>query len=142
MNPARYRLALGLLFFGTAKVFDMLIVRRPAGEYWDMAYYCSAASVDWMMYRLTPRFVRGKLCRDVQALTTASMVVNALGFALYMAYAPPYIYNWIIRGINYVLAIRLTFSGNGHDLNYNHWRYVVRSAFIRRADRLEKKAQR
>lgn len=92
-----------------------------------MAYFGGAATVDWIMYHLSSRFVGGKLCRDVEALCIASIVTNALGFALYMAEFPPSVYNWMILGINYVLAIRLTLMGGGDVLNSTYWRDMVRS---------------
>lgn len=142
MNRLRSRFALLLLFWGSAKGFDVLITTRPPGEYWDMAYFGSAATVDWAMYRLTPLFVAGDLRRDVEALCIASIVTNALGFALYMADSPPSIYNWIIKGINYVLAIRLTIMGGGDVFNYFDWRGLVRGAFTGRLDHQAKEAKR
>lgn len=132
MNLLRSRLILLALFWSTGKAFDLLITKRPSGEYWDMAYFGSAATVDWFMYQLCQKFTTGKLCRDVEALCIASIVTNALGFALYMASSPPTIYNWIIMGINYVLVIRLTVMGGGDVLNYHHWRDMVRGFIGRR----------
>jgi len=102
---------LGFIFWVSAKVFDYVLPFRPSGEEWDIAYFCGAATVDWILYRITPLFVEGKLSRDVEALLIASITTHALGFALYMAFSPPSIHNWIIQGINYVLAIRLFYSG-------------------------------
>lgn len=127
MNRLRSRLALAVLFYATAKAFDAVIPLRPHGEFWDMAYFGGAATVDWFMYHTCHRFIIGKLCRDVEALCIASIVTNALGFALYMAEFPPSIYNWMILGINYVLAIRLTLMGGGDVLNSTYWRDMVRS---------------
>lgn len=141
MNPLRARIALLLLFWGSAKVFDALITARPPGEYWDMVYFGSAATIDWMMYRASGRFLAGDLLRDVEALCIASIVTNALGFALYMADSPPSIYNWIIKGINYVLAIRLTIMGGGDVLNGFDWRGLVRGAAFRRLDHQVKEAK-
>lgn len=130
MNRLRSRLALAVLFYATAKAFDALIPHRPIGEFWDMAYFGGAATVDWFMFYACRRFVSGALLRDMEALCIASIVANALGFALYMAEDPPTVYNWIIAGINYVLAVRLTLMGGGDVFNSTYWRDLVRS-FVR-----------
>lgn len=110
---------LGALFYAVAKSFDRLIPFRPSGEFWDMAYYLLAATCDWLLFRNAHWFVRGKLHRDIQALYTASIVANAFGYVLYLAWSPPSFYNWIIQGINYAIAIRLIITG-GHDV-LNHF---------------------
>lgn len=107
-----------------------------------MAYFAGAATVDWMMYRLTPQLVEGKLCRDIEALCIASMLTHAIGFALYMAWYPPYFHNWIIKGINYVLAFKLIYTGGGNAFNDIDWRGLVRSAFLRRSNHMAKEAKR
>jgi hypothetical protein len=127
MNKLRSRIVLLLLFYATAKAYDAIIPLRPSGEFWDMTYFGFAASVDWFMYRICHRFISGKLLRDIEALCIASIVINALGFALYMAEYPPSIYNWMITGVNYVLAIRLTLMGGGDVFHNTHWRDMVRS---------------
>lgn len=141
MNRFRSRLALLFVFLGSAKVFALLISYRAEGEYWDMAYFGSAATVDWFMYHLCHRFISGKLCRDVEALCIAFIVTNALGFGLYMADNPPSLYNWMISGINYVLAIRLTLMGGGDVFNNNHWRDLVRGITRGRAYSAKEKAE-
>lgn len=127
MNKLRSRIALLLLFYGTAKAYDAIIPLRPEGEFWDMAYFGFAASVDWFMFHVCHRLISGKLLRDIEALCIASIVINALGFALYMAEYPPSIYNWMIAGVNYVLVIRLILMGGGDVFNNTHWRDMVRS---------------
>lgn len=127
MNLLRYRIALASLFWSTAKVFDVSISHRPSGEYWDMVYFGGAANVDWIMYYVCQRFVSGKLQRDMEALCIASIATNALGFALYEAEYPPDLYNWMIRVINYVLALRLLILGGGDVLSYHYWHDLVRS---------------
>ena len=137
MNTALRRIALAAVFYLTAKIFDILLKPNlPDGYYGLVLYFGAAASVDWFMFYNCPRFVAGSLCRDMEALCIASIVVNALGFSLCMAPSPPLpypdAYSWAIQGINYVLAIRLLFVGDGnvlHHFNLLHWRAVVRGAF-------------
>lgn len=142
MNRLRSRIALLLLFMMTAKTFDLVIPYRPSGEYWDMAYFGSAMTVDWLMFHMCRRFISGKLCRDVEALCIASIVTNALGFALYMAEYPPSIYNWMILGLNYVLAIRLTLMGGGDVPNTTHFWDLVRGVARGRVHLYSKKENR
>jgi len=132
MNTLRDRLSLWCLSLSTGYAFASVISARPAGEYWDMAYFGSAATVDWAMYYFCSAYLSGKLCRDMEALCIASIVANALGFALYMAEYPPTIYNLMIAGLNYVFAIRLL-MGRGDVFNYSHWRDLVRGAVSRRS---------
>lgn len=141
MRQVRAIVCLGLLFLGTFQAFAILIPYRPAGEDGDVLYFCGAATVDWMMFRITSRFVEGKLCRDVEALCIASIVAHAIGFALYMAWTPPYFHNWCIKGINYVLAIRLIYSGGSDVHNNIGWRDLVHGVAFGRLGHQTKEAQ-
>lgn len=141
MKALLLRACLGALFYATFKAFAYAAPLRPSGEDWDMVYFAGAATVDWIMYRITPLLTEGTLCRDIEALCIASIVAHAIGFALYMAWSPPYFHNWIIKGINYVLAIRLIYTGGGDVFNHNYWRDMVRGDIPRRARHVDKEAQ-
>jgi len=137
MNTPLRRISLAVIFYLMAKTFDHLVKPNlPEGETFAVLYFGVAASVDWCMFYLCQRVVAGNLCRDMEALCIASIAVNALGFALYMAPSPPLpypgFYVWSIQGINYVLAARLLFMGDGnvlHHFDRFNWRAVVRRAF-------------
>lgn len=137
-----YRLALGAAFIITGNAFDHATDGLPYAPVFCLLYYGGAATVDLFMFRITRLFVSGALQKDVEALCIASIVTNALGFALYVADSPPSIYNWIIKGINYVLAIRLTIMGGGDVFNDFDWRGLVRGAFNGRVDHQAKEAKR
>lgn len=141
MSSLRSRICLGLIFYGSFKAFAHLIPLRPAGEQWDAAYFAGAATVDWLIFRITPLFARGQLCRDIESLLIASIATHAFGFALYMAYAPPSIHNWIIQGINYVLAIRLITTGGSDVFNGIDVRGILRGLAAGRAGHQAKEAQ-
>ena len=141
MNTWRSRVALLLLFWMMAKAFDVFAARLPDGEFWDTSYYCFAATTEYIMYYQCRRFVTGKLCRDLEALCIASILAHAFGIKLYMAYSPPSTYKWIIQGINYVLAIRVIFTGGGNVLRNYYSNYMVRRFTVGRAGGLEKEAQ-
>jgi hypothetical protein len=53
----------------------------------------------------------GRLCDDLENLCLVSMVGNALGWALYLAYAPPVIYNTFMTGLGYAQWMRLFYVG-------------------------------
>jgi hypothetical protein len=139
MNSTPRRICLGLAFLATAKLFDFIVKPHvPDNEFGALVYFGMAATVDCIMFHVCRIFVDGTLCRDVEALCIASMVSNAIGLTLYLAPSPPLpfpdTYVWAIQGINYVLAIRLLFVGDGnviHYLNDFNWRAVVRSPFHR-----------
>lgn len=136
MNTLLRRVSLGLTFYLTAKMFDFLVKPNlPDGYYGVLLYFGAAASVDWFMFYSCQKIVFGTLRRDMEALCIASILANALGFALYMAPSPPIpypdAYVWTIYGINHVLAIRLLFLGDGnvfHHLDNFNWRAVVRGS--------------
>lgn len=108
MNGWRRRLALGLAFIVTGKVFDWATDGLPYEPVSWALYYGGAATVDLMMFHATGLFVRGLLAFKVEALCTASAAVNAFGYArLITADAPPDLYNTLIHGLNYVLTICL-----------------------------------
>lgn len=139
------RIALALIFFAVVKAFDHSIIFRPKSEFSDMCYFGLAATCDWWLFRVTPLLVGGKLCRDLQALSTASIVTNALGYALYLAWTPPTTYNLAIRGIHYAIAIRFIVTG-GNDvinaINNCHRDRVVRHHPIRRPSLMAQKGHK
>lgn len=121
MNNWRRRLALGLAFALTGKAFAWVADGLPYAPLFWLLYYGGAATVDLIMYRMVHLFVAGKLQRDIEALCIASVAVNALGWAIVLADSPPDIYNDLIAGLNYALALRL-FLGDGNVLDINYYR--------------------
>ena len=72
-----------------------------------LLFHGSAALVDLFMLYAAPAVLSGQLCVDSQRLLLASIVGNAVGWLLYMAYAPPFIYNVYMVGVTYVQLLRL-----------------------------------
>lgn len=142
MNTPSRRVCLALWFYLTAKAYDLIVKPMlPDNLAGVVLYFGAAATVDWFMFYRCQRYVTGNLRRDMEALCIASIVTNALGFLMYMAPSPPFLYPdayvRAIQGINYVLAIRLLLLGDGnvlHRLDLNHWRAVVRCALNRHSD--------
>jgi hypothetical protein len=61
-----------------------------------LVFHGSAALLDWLLLLLTPYVLVKRVSRQTQWLLLASIGGNAAGWALYMAYAPPGIYNWFM----------------------------------------------
>lgn len=138
MNSPRHRIGLAIVVLVMCQTFDFAIKPLlPDNEFGAVLYFGLAATCDWIQFYICRLYVTGTLRRDIEALCIASIVANALGFALYMAPSPPNIYPdlyvWSIKGINYVLAFRLLFMGGGNVLDHRYWRALVRRASARRA---------
>lgn len=76
-----------------------------------LLFHGSAALCDAALLCCAPRLLSGRLCDDLETLCLVSMVGNALGWALYLAYAPPVLFNVFMTGLGYVQAIRLFYVG-------------------------------
>ena len=72
-----------------------------------LLYHGSGALVDLLMLYAAPAVLSGRLCVDSQKLLLASIVGNAVGWLLYMAYAPPVIYNVYMVALTYAQLLRL-----------------------------------
>jgi hypothetical protein len=72
-----------------------------------LLYHGSGALVDLLMLYAAPAVLSGRLCADSQKLLLASIVGNAVGWLLYMAYAPPVFYNVYMVALTYAQLLRL-----------------------------------
>ena len=72
-----------------------------------LLFHGSAALVDLGLLFAAPAVLNGRLCVDSQLLLLASIVGNAAGWLLYMAYAPPIIYNVYMVTLTYAQLMRL-----------------------------------
>lgn len=136
MNTPLRRIGLALTMLSMVQTFRFLVTPNvPDNEFGAIIFFGVAATFDWIQFHLCRWFVNGTLRRDMEALCIASVITNALGFALYMAPSPPFPYPdpyvWAIKGINYVLAFRLFFMGGGNVIDHRYWRDLVRSTFTR-----------
>jgi hypothetical protein len=123
MNGWRCRVALGLLMtsaLATHAAATATLPNNPAGM---LAFHGSAATVDLLLLYLTPWFVSGRLCDDMERLNQASIVGNALGWGLYMAYAPPTLYNALMWGLTWLQWLRLALDDDAID---SLWSGLVR----------------
>lgn len=107
MNPWRSRLLTALLFLAVMKLHEYLAEWMPNTPCGMLVFHGSAALFDLILLLCVPYFVEGRLCDDMQTLCLASMIVNFVGWILYMAYAPPIFYNSVQWGLAYVQWLRL-----------------------------------
>ena len=125
-------MALWCAFLATGYAFDLAVSGMPSAPLFWLLYYGGAATVDLFMLRCVRFFVSSDLQRDIEAICIASIAVNALGWALKaLAKIPPDLYNLVIAGLNYALALRLLLGdGNVLDrIDFSRWNSMVRSAF-------------
>jgi len=130
-----------MLFLLSGMAFDLFMAGYSRNEFGWTVYYAGAATVDCLMYRCVEKFLSGSLRRDIEALCIASICINALGWAMYLAYSPPELYNKAIAGVNYALAMRLIVMGGGDVFNYSYWRDLVRSVTRGRSYLASEKAE-
>jgi hypothetical protein len=119
MNPIAARFILLFLFWGTAELHAkvMISLHLPPTDGAGVFFFCTAATVDWLLLYSAPRLISGRLCDDIQALCIACVIVNAAGLCGYLAYTPPALYYIAIKGITYVQYLRLLYVGR-HDADY------------------------
>jgi hypothetical protein len=80
-----------------------------------LLFHGSAALVDLSMLYAAPAVLNGQLCADTQKLLLASIVGNAAGWLLYMAYAPPIFFNCYMWAVTYAQLMRLLFPDRHAD---------------------------
>jgi hypothetical protein len=118
MNGWRSRLLLIVAFFLAAKVHDWIMLGCSNTPEMMAVYHGSAGAVDLFLLYLAQHRITGRLCDHIQASCIASVVINFVGYRLYMAYSPPDIYNYLIAGLSYVQYLRLLHVGR-HDADYH-----------------------
>lgn len=117
MNGWRSRLLLIVAFFLATKVHDWIMLGCSNTPEMMAVYHGSAGAVDLFLLWIAQHRISGRLCDHIQASCIASVVINYVGYRLYMAYAPPDIYNYLIAGLCYVQYLRLLYVGR-HDADY------------------------
>lgn len=117
MNGWRSRLLLIAAFFFAAKVHDMIMLGCANTPEMMMIYHGSAGAVDLFLLWIAQHRISGRLCDHIQASCIASVVINYVGYHLYMAYSPPDLYNYLIAGVGCGQYLRLLYVGR-HDADY------------------------
>lgn len=130
MNGLRHRLLLVAAFFIAAKIHDWLMLDCANTPEVMLAYYGSAGAIDLFLLWIAQHHISGRLCDHIQATCIASVVINYVGYSLYMAYSPPDIYNFLIAGLSYVQYLRLIYVGR-HDADYYEYAVVPGALGVR-----------
>lgn len=141
---AARRTAIAAAVLATGGAFDRLaahISNTPDGM---LLYHGAAAFVDALLFKSTRLVAVGYLRRDVEIIFISSAVANALGWALYMAWTPPYFYDHMVMGLNYALAIRLLMGDGNVFSRVNLFNRVgtIRRYFSGYRDNVAKEARR
>ncbi len=113
MNHVSKRLLVGLSLWLVVVAHPALVgdvSNTPGGM---MIYHGVALLFDYATLVVCSFMLDGQLRDDMQTLCLASMIVNFIGWILYLAYAPPVFYDCAIGVLGYVQWIRL-FLGD-HD---------------------------
>lgn len=108
MNGWRSRLSAALVFWLVQQVHAFATQSLPNTPEGMHVFHGSAALADALLMLGVTRHLYGQLADDMEALCFASIIVNFIGWILYMAYAPPVIYNTLAYGVVYVQYLRLT----------------------------------
>lgn len=122
MNSIAKRALVALSLWLAAYLHLKLCADVPNTPEGMFLYHGGAALFDFATLAVSAYMLEGRLSDDMQALCFASMVVNFTGFLLYVAYAPPTLYDRVIEALGYVQYIRLvlgdhaTFSLLGSDM--------------------------
>jgi hypothetical protein len=107
MNCWRSRLIVGVVFWLALDIHAEVTANLPNTPAGMLVFHGSAAAVDFFLLWSTPWLLSGRLCTDMEILCAVSIVGNALGWALYLAYAPPVFFNTFMWGLSYVQWGRL-----------------------------------
>lgn len=127
MTSWRSRIITGLLFLAAMKIHEYATADMPNSPVSMLLFHGSASMVDLVLLYAVPAIIAGRLCDDMQALCLASIVVNFIGWLLYMAYASPIFYNVISWSLAYVQWLRL-FMADGNDAYHLGVHMVLRGA--------------
>lgn len=91
-----------------------------------LLFHGSAAATSLAVMMLLPRFFSGKLLRDMMVLSFTCIVINAYGWAAYMLYLPPTMFNMAIRAVTLMQFLRLFFDGDANTI----WDNLVRRRYF------------
>ena len=106
-NCWKVRLMFAALLWFTGLAHHELVrevENTPAGM---LIYHGLAAATDFLLIVFAANLFSGRLSNDMQMLCYFSMVANFAGWIMYVAYAPPLMYNAAIGVLGYVQLFRL-----------------------------------
>lgn len=127
MNTWQKRVLTFLVFVLALSVHAFCLDDSPNTPMGMLVFHGSAGLVDLTLLYATPSLLNGKLCDDIQTTCLWSIALNFEGWLLYMAYAPPYIYNTSVWFLNFMQWGRLLVTDE-NNANYMGRNLVRRSA--------------
>lgn len=74
---------------------------------------------DLALLAVCGKMTSGKLCDDMQVFCLLSIIINFIGWILYLAPAPPATYNLLMAVVTYVQFIRLLLVDSRYDSDVN-----------------------
>ncbi len=116
LNSWKARLTYGLVIWLSGVAHHTIvsgISNTPVGLF---LYHMMAAVTDYMLLLCVPSLLSGRVAECMQQLCLMSMTINFAGWVLYMAYAPPFTYNYAIALTGYV-QYAILFTVGIHGLN-------------------------
>jgi hypothetical protein len=126
MNTWRDRLFIGLVLLVSMQIHSEINAPLPNTQFWALIFYGSAATVEALICLVIPKYLEDKLCDDMLILGYVCIIVDAIGFTLYMTKTPSIYYNSTMWVISYVQWCRLLFVDSDHALSV--WNNLVRRA--------------
>lgn len=131
MNGWRSRLGFGLLILAAMSVHSSSLAGVTNSPLGMLAFHGSAALVDFALLLAAPYWIAGRLCDDTEILLLLSIVGNAVGWGLYMAYAPPVFYDVFMWGLSIAQWLRLLYVDDHDSSSIGHG--MVRGDNLRRS---------
>lgn len=110
-NSWKARLCFGLVMWASGACHHALVAGVSNTPQGMLMYHSTAALVDLMLLCCAPSVLYGRLADDMQNTCMLSIAINAAGWFLYLAYAPPNSYNLAIEVLGYVQYARLFITG-------------------------------
>lgn len=112
MNGWRRRGGMAALIIVLWAIHTAATAALPNTDIGMLVFHGSAALCDVGLLLVSHKLLHGQLCADTEALLLASIIGNAAGWALYMAYAPPLFYNACMGVLTLAQGLRLLYVDN------------------------------
>jgi hypothetical protein len=120
MNGWRSRLGIALLIVAAMSAHSYSMGGATNSPIGMLVFHGSAALVDFALLLATPYWLVGKLCDDTETLMLLSIIGNAMGWGLYMAYAPPVFYDVCMYGLSIAQWLRLLYVDDHDSISARH----------------------
>jgi hypothetical protein len=117
MTGWRARLGMGLLMLAVLAAHAHATAGVPNTPLGLLVFHGSAALCDAALLLACPALLHGRLCDDTETLLLASVIGNAAGWLLYLAYAPPLFYNAAMGALTVAQGLRLLYVDR-HDADH------------------------